>query len=113
MAPFVACRQYDFYPALSGKGNAVAYLQERFGIKPSESACLFDDDNDLPMAEKCGTHLLPGLTSDSVRSAAEGHPEWYVASNSGQGVVAIEECLEVLLARVRAEKAEGLATREA
>ena len=33
------------------------------------------------------------------------HPEWQVASRSGQGVFAIEECLELLLERVRREKA--------
>lgn len=96
--------KYDFYPRASGKGNVVAYLQEKFGVTPDECACLFDDDNDLPMAQRCGTHLLPGLTSDSVARAAMEHPEWQVASRSGQGVFAIEECLEQLLERVRREK---------
>mmetsp|Transcript_33085 Transcript_33085/g.104025 ORF Transcript_33085/g.104025 Transcript_33085/m.104025 type:complete len:333 (+) Transcript_33085:68-1066(+) len=97
--------KYDFYPALSGKGNAVSYLQAKHGVAAAESACLFDDDNDLPMAERCGVHLLPGLTSASVAHAAEAHPDWYVAPSAGQGVFAVEECLERLLARVRAEKA--------
>ena len=61
--------KFDFFPALSGKGNVVSYLQQKFGVRPEESACLFDDDNDLPMAEGCAIHLLPGLTSDSVRRA--------------------------------------------
>ena len=97
--------KFDFFPALSGKGNVVSYLQQKFGVRPEESACLFDDDNDLPMAERCAIHLLPGLTSDSVRRAAMEHPGWVVAPSEGTGVFAIEECLEILLERVRREKA--------
>jgi hydroxymethylpyrimidine pyrophosphatase-like HAD family hydrolase len=102
---------YDFYPRVSGKGNVVAYLQQKFGVAPDECACLFDDDNDLPMAQRCGSQLLPGLTSDSVRRAAAEHPEWQVASTAGQGPVAIEECLEKLLARARGDKVAEMATR--
>ena len=98
--------KYDFYPRASGKGNVVAYLQGKFGVSKAESVCLFDDDNDLPMAECCGSHLLPALTSDSVRRAALEHPAWWVAPSAGQGVFAVEECLERLLERVRREKAE-------
>ena len=91
-----------------GKGNVVAYLQEKFGVTPDECAC------SLTMTMTCrwrsaAAHLLPGLTSDSVARAAMEHPEWQVASRSGQGVFAIEECLEQLLERVRREKAAALA----
>ena len=110
--------KFDFYPSLSGKGNVVAYLQAKFGVAPDECACLFDDDNDLPMARRCGVHLLPGLTSKSVERAALEHPEWYVPPHAGQGVFAIEECLAQLLERVRQEKGrspglerEGCASR--
>uniref|UniRef100_A0A7S3BYA0 Trehalose-phosphatase n=1 Tax=Haptolina ericina TaxID=156174 RepID=A0A7S3BYA0_9EUKA len=96
--------KYDFFPSLSGKGNVVAYLQVKWGLAVDECAALFDDDNDLPMARRCGTQLLPGLTSPSVERAALENPEWQVASCAGQGVFAIEECLETLLRRVRAEK---------
>ena len=43
--------------------------------------------------------------SDAARHAAEENADWLVASRAGEGVFAIEECLEMLLARVRAEKA--------
>jgi len=99
--------KFDFFPSTTGKGNAVAYLQGEFGVSPEESVCLFDDDNDLPMAERCGIHYLPGLTSSSVERAAAEHPEWHVASRAGQGVFAIEECLERLLERVRREQGEA------
>ena len=98
--------KYDFFPRASGKGNAVAYLQRQYGLAPEECVALFDDDNDLPMAQQCGMQLLPGLTSDSVRRAAAEHPEWVVASRAGQGVFAIDELLEGLLAAVRRPAAE-------
>ena len=56
---------------------------------------------------RCGVQYLPGLTSKSVERAAAEHPEWNVAPSQGQGVFAIEECLEMLLERVRREKAAG------
>lgn len=96
--------KYDFYPSAAGKGNAVSYLQKKFGVSEAETACLFDDDNDLPMAERCGIHYLPGLTSESVEKAAKEHPEWRVAETAGQGVFAVEECLEALLERVKEEQ---------
>lgn len=98
--------KFDFFPKASGKGNAVAYLQRQYGLAPEECVALFDDDNDLPMARQCGTQLLPGLTSESVRRAAKEHPEWTVASRAGQGVFAIDELLEGLLAAVRQPAAE-------
>jgi 3-deoxy-D-manno-octulosonate 8-phosphate phosphatase KdsC-like HAD superfamily phosphatase len=94
----------DFFPALCGKGNAVKYLQAKFGVRPAECAALFDDDNDLPMAAECAVHLLPALTSDSVVSAVRVNPAWRVAERCGQGVFAIEELLEALLeTHVRAQ----------
>ena len=100
--------KFDFFPAASGKGNVVKYLQEKFGVSEGESVCLFDDDNDLPMARRCGTCMLPGLTSASVRRAALEHPDWRVARKVDQGVFAIEELLEDLLAQVRAERTEAV-----
>ena len=91
----------DFFPAASGKGNAVGYLQRRFGVAREESACLFDDDNDLTMAEMCGAHFLPGVTSQSVMRAADANPSWHVSNRAGQGVFAVEDCLIKLLAWAR------------
>ena len=99
--------KFDFYPAVSGKGNVVGYLQAKFSVGEAECAALFDDDNDLPMASRCGVHYLPGLTSDSVARAAQEHPGWFVPPNEGTGVFAIEACLERLLERVKREKAEA------
>ena len=95
----------DFFPAGAGKANAVRHLLKRFGIDRSETACLFDDDNDLQMAEECGgARMLPSLTSHSVRRAADENPGWYLPRTVGQGVFATEECLEVLLERAKSER---------
>lgn len=93
--------KFDFFPATSGKKNAVEYLQQRYGLRKEECACLFDDDNDLGMAECCGLHMLPALTSASVRRAALEHPDWHVANRADQGVFAVEELLAYLLERVQ------------
>lgn len=95
--------KYDFYPAMCGKGNAVRYLQQKLGVAREESAALFDDDNDLPMAEACAWQLLPALTSDSIVAAVRAHPEWRVAKRCGQGVFAIEELLETLSGQAASE----------
>jgi hydroxymethylpyrimidine pyrophosphatase-like HAD family hydrolase len=105
--------KYDFYPRIGGKGNVVSYLQKKFGVHTKECACLFDDDNDLPMAFRCGSHYLPSLTSASVRRAVTGHPSWVVASKEGQGVFASEECLEQLLEQVRDENRRSDARQRA
>ena len=94
----------DFFPTLAGKANAVMYLQEKFEIDRLETACLFDDDNDLLMAEQCGVHLLPSLTSFSIKNAVSRNPSWHVPKAVGLGVFATEECLEKLLSRVMAEQ---------
>eukprot|EP00966_Prymnesium_polylepis_P069288 1610181-Prymnesium_polylepis.1 len=105
--------KFDFFPAASGKGNVVQYLQGKWGLDPAQCAALFDDDNDLPMALSCGRQLLPGLTSQSVERAAAENPQWELASCAGQGPVAFEECIERLLQQVRAEKAAAAASGHA
>ncbi|KAJ1619113.1 hypothetical protein T492DRAFT_1088238 [Pavlovales sp. CCMP2436] len=99
--------KYDFFPACCGKGNAVRYLQTKLGHTREQSAALFDDDNDLPMAEQCARHLLPALTSESIVEAVRAHPEWRVATRCGQGVFAIEELLEGLLLEAEAAGSRG------
>lgn len=94
----------DFFPTLAGKANAVMHLQKKFGIDILETVCLFDDDNDLLMAEQCGVHLLPSLTSFSIKNAVSRNPSWFVPKAVGQGVFATEECLEKLLSRVMTEQ---------
>jgi hydroxymethylpyrimidine pyrophosphatase-like HAD family hydrolase len=57
MPPYIACAQnlgkFDFFPALSGKGNACKYVLKKRGFSREQAVALFDDDNDLPMAAEC------------------------------------------------------------
>ena len=94
----------DLFPSLAGKANAVKFLQKKYGIDQLETACLFDDDNDLLMAEHCGLHFLPSLTSFSIKNAVSHNPSWYIPKTVGQGVFATEECLEAILARAVADQ---------
>lgn len=95
--------KYDFFPEVCGKGNAVRYLQRLYGLTKDECVALFDDDNDIEMAQACGGgHYLPSLTSASIVKAVKENPSWEVAERAGQGVFAIEEILRRILATVEA-----------
>ncbi|KKP37121.1 hypothetical protein A2483_04765 [Candidatus Peregrinibacteria bacterium RIFOXYC2_FULL_33_13] len=85
----------DFYPEISGKGNAVKYILEKFNIRIEESAACMDDDNDLPMTSAVGKVYLPGITSESVREALKRHSDWVVSKN--KGILGTEEVLEKIL----------------
>ena len=87
--------QYDFFPAISGKGGAVAYLMGKLGIDAEEAVALFDDDNDLPMAEQVGHCAVVQATHPNVARAVENNPHWAIAR--AKGVLAVEELLEQLL----------------
>mmetsp|Transcript_42522 Transcript_42522/g.98946 ORF Transcript_42522/g.98946 Transcript_42522/m.98946 type:complete len:195 (-) Transcript_42522:18-602(-) len=94
--------KYDFFPQVAGKGNTVKYLMDKWGLKPEECVAMFDDDNDLPMAEACGAGMLPGVTSESVRARLAHEPDWTLAEAAGSGVFATEELLQRLLKQVTA-----------
>ncbi len=85
----------DFYPTLSGKGNAVKFILKRYKIKKTESLAIFDDDNDLPMAEAVGKVMISEVTSESVEKALKKHKNWIRAKE--RGILAIEELLEKAL----------------
>lgn len=59
----------DVYPSTSGKAPAVSRLMRRLHAHPKECVVLFDDDNDLGMAELCapGRRIAVSITHDSVR----------------------------------------------
>ena len=87
--------KFDFFPSISGKGNAVAYLLSKLGIATSDAVAIFDDDNDLPMAAEVGHCAVVQATHPNVVQATLDHPHWAVAT--AKGVLAIEELLEHIL----------------
>ena len=65
-ALYLARREHfhDVYFSIRNKGRAVAHLCSAHGIRPEQVACLFDDINDLEMAQGCGVRcLLPRTAS--------------------------------------------------
>jgi 3-deoxy-D-manno-octulosonate 8-phosphate phosphatase (KDO 8-P phosphatase) len=48
----------DVYFSIRNKGLAVTHLCSAHGIRPEQVACLFDDINDLEMAQACGVRCL-------------------------------------------------------
>jgi len=48
----------DVYFSIRNKRLAVAHLCAAHGIRPDQVACLFDDINDLEMAQACGVRCL-------------------------------------------------------
>jgi 3-deoxy-D-manno-octulosonate 8-phosphate phosphatase (KDO 8-P phosphatase) len=49
---------HDVYFSIRNKGLAVAHICSAHGIRPEQVACLFDDINDLEMAQACGVRCL-------------------------------------------------------
>lgn len=45
----------DIYPRTSGKATALSRLLPRLFLHPSQCVVLFDDDNDLGMADLCAS----------------------------------------------------------
>eukprot|EP01062_Namystynia_karyoxenos_P049078 TRINITY_DN37503_c0_g1_i1.p1 TRINITY_DN37503_c0_g1~~TRINITY_DN37503_c0_g1_i1.p1 ORF type:complete len:316 (+),score=79.17 TRINITY_DN37503_c0_g1_i1:78-1025(+) len=100
LPPGITCAQnlgkYDYFPAVSGKGNVVRYLLTKRGYAAADAVAMFDDDNDLPMAAAVGTSLVVQATHDAVRRAVAANPHWTVAKQHGP--LAAEELLELVLA---------------
>ncbi len=70
-----------------GKGEAVAFLQERWGIKSAETLAIGDNWNDHEMLERAGLGLVMGNADPELRR--RGLP--VLPTNDQDGVaVAIE-----------------------
>jgi len=55
---------HEVYFSIRNKRIAVAHLCSAHGLRPDQVACLFDDINDLEMAQTCGVRcLLPRAAS--------------------------------------------------
>ena len=54
----------------SGKGKAMAFLAERYGIPLSACIALGDNDNDIGMLRRAGLAVVMDNAEDSVKSHA-------------------------------------------
>lgn len=52
------------------KGNAVKYLQKKFGIKKNEIVCMGDNYNDIPMLRCAKYSFVPTISKDEVKKEA-------------------------------------------
>lgn len=94
--------KYDFFPAASGKGNAVRHYLERHDLSADDAVALFDDENDLPMADNVKTCFVMQATHASVADALAKNPQWRLAAR--EGVLACEEALSHILAHLEGAK---------
>ena len=106
LPPGVSCAQnlgkYDFFPATSGKWNAARYLLDALGLARDDAVALFDDENDLPMAEACGHGCVLRCTHARLREHLPRNPHWHLATETG--VFATEEMLGLLLENATSAK---------
>ena len=65
------------------------------GIDSADAVALFDDENDLPMANACGHAAVMRVTHESIRAQLDQNPHWHVSTESA--VLATEEMLQKLL----------------
>lgn len=70
IAVFSNDRYLEFYPATSGKGNAVLDLCAHLNIPVSNSAAAGDESNDISMLEDAGLGCAMANAKDCVKNAA-------------------------------------------
>lgn len=70
-AVFSNDRYLEFYPAASGKGNAVVSLCQKLAIPICDSAAIGDESNDLSMIEAAGLGCAMANAKENVKAAAD------------------------------------------
>lgn len=62
----------DCVPSDSGKGSAVAFIQERLGISKENTAAFGDNLNDIDMLRQAGTRFAVGNAREELKAEATG-----------------------------------------
>lgn len=71
----------DFYPVCSGKEGAAARMCEHFGVGRADASAMFDDENDLGMADFVGgLRLVVGCSCDAVTRVVEAAPQRFTTT---------------------------------
>jgi 3-deoxy-D-manno-octulosonate 8-phosphate phosphatase (KDO 8-P phosphatase) len=86
------------YTGIRKKQDVVAHLCEENGIQPNQIACVFDDINDLPMAEICGLRFMVRRSASPLLTdfVERRHYCDYVTAASGNNY-AVREVCELIL----------------
>jgi 3-deoxy-D-manno-octulosonate 8-phosphate phosphatase (KDO 8-P phosphatase) len=86
------------YTGVSNKGLVIESVCQDEGISPDQIACVFDDINDLPMAELCGLRLMVRRDSSPLLTRyAKQHSLCDYVSGADSSAHAVREICEMLL----------------
>lgn len=96
---FVDREHFDaLYQGIKDKGDALESFRARHGLARRELVCVFDDVNDLAMAEGCGVRMLVRRSASPLLGeyvAAQGAAD-YITGN-GADAYAVREIAELLI----------------
>ena len=86
------------YHGATDKRAALRHLREQQGLEPAQVGLVFDDINDLGMAEECGLRCMVGRAASPLlgQHVVERRLCDYV-TGSGAGAYAVREVTELLL----------------
>ena len=73
------------------KGDVLAELMAKHGVRPEETAFMGDDLIDVPALERAGLALAPANAVSEVRAIA------HVVTRAAGGAGAVRECVELIL----------------
>ena len=73
------------------KGDVLAELMAKHGVRPEETAFMGDDLIDMPALERAGLAVAPANAVAEVRAIA------HVVTRAAGGAGAVRECVEVIL----------------
>ena len=65
----------------TSKGDALLYLQDKYGLDSSEILAIGDNDNDISMIQNAGIGVAMGNASDKVKS----HSDFVTFDNDNDG----------------------------
>jgi 3-deoxy-D-manno-octulosonate 8-phosphate phosphatase (KDO 8-P phosphatase) len=96
---FVLREHFDcLYAGVKNKRAAVDHLCSQFGLEPAAVACVYDDVNDLAMADTCGLRVMIRRPSSPLFAAfARSHALCDYISGSRADRCAVREVSELLL----------------
>lgn len=86
------------YTGIRKKQDVIAHLCEENGLQPQQIACVFDDVNDLPMAELCGLRFMVRRHASPLLTEFVARRQFcdYVTGASGD-TYAVREVCELML----------------
>lgn len=86
------------YTGIRKKQQVIAHICNEHALQPEQIACVFDDVNDLPMAEICGLRFRVNREASPLFSEFVDHQEFcdYVTGANSDGF-AVREVCEVML----------------